>query len=39
MIVSRGNTKNVSEELRRLKKTMRLWFPVEKQIGDKFPLT
>ena len=38
MTVSRGNTNKVSKELH-LKKTRRLWFPVEKQIGEKLPLT
>ena len=38
MTVFRGNTTKVSKQLR-LMKMRRLWFPVEKQIGDEFALT
>ena len=38
MTVSRGNPNKVSKE-QRLKKTRRLWFPVEKRISNKFPLS
>ena len=38
MTVSRGDTSKVRKELR-VKKTRRLWFPIEKAIGDNFPLT